>query len=53
MAWLVPLPVLLLALFFWRLSFKTDDLLAAWCRFVLAAGLMLIASAVSIGIALT
>lgn len=52
MAWLVPLFVLLLALFFWRLSFRTDDLLAAWFRFVLAAALMMIASAVSIGIAL-
>lgn len=52
MEWLVPLSVLLLAIFFWRLSFKTDDLLAAWFRFVVAVALVVLAMAVSIGIAL-
>ena len=52
MEWLVPLFVFLLAFFFWRLSWCTDDPVSAWCRFMIAVVLVLIALAVSFGIAL-
>lgn len=51
MAWLIPLFVLILAIFFWRLSFRTDDRVVAWCRFILAALLVGVAATVSVGIA--
>lgn len=52
MEWLVPLFVFLLAFVFWRLSWRTDDPVAAYCRFTVAVVLVLIALAVSAGIVL-
>ncbi|WP_339731400.1 hypothetical protein [uncultured Pseudomonas sp.] len=51
MEWLIPAFVVALAVSFWRLSWRTDDRVVAWVRFVLAAIFMVIAVAVSIGIA--
>lgn len=52
MQWLIPLFVFLLAFFFWRLSMRTDDGVAAWLRASFAVVLAMIAVAVSAGIAL-
>lgn len=51
MQWLIPAFVFVLAVFFWRLSWRTDDRVVAWARFVLAAIFAVIAVAVGIGIA--
>lgn len=52
MEWLIPLFVFLLAFVFWRLSWRTDDAVAAWSRFTIAVLLVLLGLAVLIGIAL-
>ena len=52
MEWLIPLFVFLLAFVFWRLSWRTDDAVAAWSRFTIAVLLVLLGLAVLIVIAL-
>ncbi|MFI8608508.1 hypothetical protein ACIGFL_09305 [Pseudomonas sp. NPDC077649] len=52
MQWLVPLFVFLLAFVFWRLSWRTDDRVAAWSQFSIAVLLVLLGIAVVIGMAL-
>lgn len=53
MQWLVPLFVFLLAFVFWRLSWRTDDFVAACCRFVAAVVFVILGLAISFGIALS
>lgn len=43
MSWLIPGLLFAAAFFFWVISFRTDDAIAAWCRFLLAGFLMLLA----------
>lgn len=43
MQWLIPGLLFAAAFFFWAISFRTDDAIAAWCRFLLAGFLMLLA----------
>lgn len=43
MPWLIPALLFALAVVFWRLSFRTDDRLVAWCRFLLACFLLCLA----------
>lgn len=43
MQWLIPILLLVAAVTFWRLSFHTDDELHAWCRFILACFLLILA----------
>lgn len=50
MAWLIPALLFLAAVVFWRLSFRTDDYLVAWCRFTLALFLLCIAIIYSVGL---
>lgn len=43
MQWLIPGLLFAAAVFFWAISFRTDDAIAAWCRFLLAGFLLLLA----------
>lgn len=43
MEWLIPVLLFAAAVFFWAISFRTDDAVAAWCRFLLACFLLLLA----------
>jgi hypothetical protein len=43
MPWLIPALLFVAAVVFWRLSFHTDDAVAAWCRFLLACFLLCLA----------
>lgn len=43
MAWIIPAVLFALAVMFWRLSFKTDDHIVAWCRFLFAVFLLILA----------
>lgn len=43
MEWLIPGLLFAAAVFFWAISFRTDDAVAAWCRFLLACFLLLLA----------
>ncbi|MGQ7956497.1 hypothetical protein ACUTAF_02050 [Pseudomonas sp. SP16.1] len=43
MPWLIPALLFVAAVVFWRLSFHTDDAVAAWCRFLLACFLLSLA----------
>lgn len=43
MQWLIPVLLVAAAVFFWALSFRTDDSLVAWCRYLLACFLFLLA----------
>lgn len=51
MEWLIPAFVFALAVSFWRLSWRTDDRVVAWARFVFAVLLAIVSVAISIGIA--
>lgn len=42
MQWLIP-TLLFAAFIFWRLSHSATDELVAWCRFILAAFLLILA----------
>lgn len=53
MQWLIPAFVFVLAVFFWRLSWRADDRVAAYFRFSVAVVLGLIGLAVSAGIVLS
>lgn len=35
MGWLIPFVLFVISVWFWRLSHKADDLLVAWCRFLI------------------
>lgn len=43
MQWLIPSLLLVSAFTFWRLAFHTNDELVAWCRFILACFLLILA----------
>lgn len=43
MPWLIPALLFIAAVVFWRLSFRTDQYIVAWCRFSLAMFLIMIA----------
>lgn len=43
MAWLIPVLLVAAAVFFWALSHRATDELVAWCRFLLAGFLFLLA----------
>lgn len=43
MAWLIPALLFLAAVVFWRLSFRTDEYLVAWVRFMAAMFLLCLA----------
>lgn len=43
MAWLIPILLFAAAVFFWAISFRTEDAIAAWCRFLLACFLLILA----------
>lgn len=43
MQWLIPVLLVAAAVFFWALSHRATDELVAWCRFLLAGFLMLLA----------
>lgn len=40
MPWLIPITLMALAFTSWRLSFRTDDRVVAWCRWTLAVVLL-------------
>ncbi len=42
MAWIIPALLFAAAVVFWRLSFRTDDYLVAWVRFMAAMFLICI-----------
>lgn len=50
MPWLLTVLLLLAAVVFWRLSFRTDDYLVAWVRFMAAMFLICIALIYSLGL---
>lgn len=43
MPWLLPILLFAAAIFFWALSRRATDELVAWCRFLLACFLLLLA----------
>jgi hypothetical protein len=43
MAWLIPVLLVAAAIFFWALAHRATDELVAWCRFLLACFLLLLA----------
>lgn len=43
MGWLIPILLFVAALTFWRLSHKAADKVVAWCRFLLAVFLSILA----------
>jgi len=43
MQWLIPVLLAAAAVFFWALSHRATDELVAWCRFLLACFLLLLA----------
>ncbi|HZX51500.1 MAG TPA: hypothetical protein VFE95_05720 [Pseudomonas sp.] len=43
MAWTIPAVLIALAVGFWALSHRATDELVAWCRFLLACFLLLLA----------
>lgn len=53
MAWIIPALLFIAAVVFWRLSFRTDEYIVAWCRFTLALFLFLVALIFSAGILLS
>lgn len=50
MPWLIPALLFVAAVVFWRLSFRTDDYLVAWVRFMAAMFLICIALIYSLGL---
>lgn len=43
MAWIIPILLFAAAVVFWALSHRATDSLVAWCRFLLACFLLLLA----------
>lgn len=43
MPWLIPVLLVAAAVFFWALSRRATDELVAWCRFLLAGFMLLLA----------
>jgi hypothetical protein len=43
MAWIIPILLFAAAVVFWALSYCATDSLVAWCRFLLACFLLLLA----------
>ena len=43
MPWIIPALLFIAAAVFWRLSFRTDEYIVAWCRFTLSLFLLCIA----------